>query len=66
MEKETTDKVIQFAKENAAEMEKETGVVISLQEADLRNYLQEIVSEFRNDKMTNSRNNKIKDKNLEN
>jgi hypothetical protein len=30
MEKETTDKVIQFAKENAAEMEKETGVVTSV------------------------------------
>ena len=30
-------------------MEKETGVVTSLQEADMRNYLQEVVAEFRND-----------------
>jgi hypothetical protein len=44
-----------------AEMEKETGVVTSLQEADLRNYLQEVVAEFRNDKTTNSRNGKEKE-----
>jgi type III secretion system FlhB-like substrate exporter len=61
MEKETTDKVIQIAKENAAEMEKETGVVTSLEEADLRDYLQEVVAEFRNTKMTNTRNGKEKE-----
>lgn len=64
MEKETTDRVIQIAKENAAEMEKETGVVTSLQEADLREYLQQVVGELRNTKVTNSRNGKEKE-NLE-
>ena len=29
-------------------MEKETGVITSLQEADLREYMQEIITEFRN------------------
>jgi len=48
MEKETTDRVIQIAKENAADMEKETGVVTSLDESDLQDYLQEIAKELRN------------------
>lgn len=48
MEKETTDRVIQIAKENAADMEKETGVVTSLDESHLQDYLQEIVKELRN------------------
>lgn len=61
MEKETTDRVIHIAKENVAEMEKETGVEASLEEADLRDYLQQIVAEFRNTKLTNSRNGKEKE-----
>ena len=61
IEKETTDRVIQIAKETAAEMEKETGVITSLQEADLREYMQEIITEFRNTKMTNSRDEREKE-----
>jgi hypothetical protein len=56
MEKETTDRVIQIAKESAANMEKETGVVTSLEDVDLRNYLQEIVSELRNAKLPDKSN----------
>ena len=44
-----------------AEMEKETGVITSLQEADLREYMQEIITEFRNTKMTNSRDEREKE-----
>ena len=54
LERETTDRVIQIAKENAEEMEKETGVVTSLQESDLRDYLQEVVAEIRNIKLTDT------------
>ena len=42
-------------------MEKETGVITSLQEADLREYMQEIITEFRNTKMTNSRDEREKE-----
>lgn len=58
MEKETTDKVIQIVKDNAVKMEKETGVVTSLQEADFRYYLREAVAGFRNNNMTTTRNGK--------
>jgi hypothetical protein len=61
MEKETTDKVIQIVKDNAVEMEKETGVVTSLQEADFRYYLREAVAGFRNNNMTTTRNGKEKE-----
>ncbi len=42
-------------------MEKETGVITSLQEADLCEYMQEIITEFRNTKMTNSRDEREKE-----
>ena len=45
----------------AAEMEKETGVITSLQEADLCEYMQEIITEFRNTKITNSRDEREKE-----
>lgn len=61
MEKETTDKVIQIVKDNAVKMEKETGVVTSLQEADFRYYLREAVAGFRNNNMTTTRNGKEKE-----
>jgi len=60
LEKETTDRVIQIAKENAAEMEKETGVVATIQESDLQDYLREVVSEIRKTKTTDGSNGKEK------
>jgi hypothetical protein len=54
IEKETTDRAIQIAKENAEGMEKHTGVVTAIQESDLRDYLQEVVGEIRKTKVTDS------------
>lgn len=65
LEKETTDKVIQIAKENAVQMERETGVVTSLEDDDFRAYLQEIVTEFRNAKTTNRQNENNDDNTLQ-
>lgn len=60
IERETTDGAIQIAKENATEMEKETGVVTAIQESDLRDYLQDVVSEIRKTKITDGPNGKEK------
>lgn len=61
IERETTDGAIQIAKENATEMEKETGVVTAIQESDLRDYLQDVVSEIRKTKITDGPNGKEKE-----
>lgn len=61
IERETTDGAIQIAKENATEMEKENGVVTAIQESDLRDYLQDVVSEIRKTKITDGPNGKEKE-----
>jgi hypothetical protein len=55
MEQEIQDRVVKVAEENLAKMKEETGVEASLEEDDMRVYLQQVIEEVKKSKNHSTR-----------